>query len=344
MVRMKDIAEKAGVSQASVSLALGNHPLSKRLNEKTRAKIIQAAKDLGYRKNAFARAMVTGKNLIIGFGSHNPSLWHHALLLDGIMESVEGYGFVVKTFAFRDTPENITAIVDQVLSYKLAGMICDNPPMDFVERLRREDRSHSVPLVFVNPDPDSALKPNVFSDDVDGCRKVVEHLFSLGHRKMAFIGARQPAAPFQTRLKGIRTACKSLKIQLPKPCLLTFEKSGDFESAERAADAIAGMKSPPTAIFCATDSFAAVVIRRLRRHGFHIPLDFSVVGFSDHPVAELCDPALTTVRQPFRLMGIRAVEALLSQQARLDRRAKRPALELLPVDLVVRESTGPVRR
>lgn len=339
VVRMKDIAERAGVSRSAVSLALGNSPLSKRLNEATKQRILQAAKELGYRRDAAALSMVTGKSQIVGFGAPSPSkqsIWHHALLLDGIIEAAEERDLIVKTFVYRSDPARLDAAVDKILSYRLAGLLCQQAPEIFLDRLEAGSLGREIPLLHISAPIGKRYLPSVFSDDDEGCRLLVEHLFSLGHRDIGYICG--PGVFIRRRQEWTRNWCRELGMTLREQAVAVLEDWSEI-AVERAVDRFVNLDSPPTAVLCATDSFAAVAMRRFRRHGLSVPQDVSVVGYSDDPVAALCDPPLTSIRQPFCEMGRIALRRLLQ----LDSSEDRFSAVTLPVELALRQSTAPAR-
>lgn len=342
MATMKEIADAVGVSQATVSLVLGEHPLSQRVGARTRKRVLEAARSLGYRKNAVAQAMVTGRRLIVGFGAYRPELWHNAITLAALTRVIEDAGYIVKAFNLRSEETELSALIDRLISYQLGGILCVSPPVAVAERFNRECRAAGIPVVYIHGNEHREFSPRVFSDDASGYRQIVAHLFSLGHRHFAFVGSSEHARePYAVRKNAVERALREFDLALPQQCVFTYE-SDELRLAEESIDQLVRLKPRPTAIICRHDVHAAVCLRRLRAHGLHVPLDISVAGYSGYQVGELTDPPLTTVRQNFDSMGELAARTLLGiLRGGSGRSIVHP--QLVPVDLLVRGSTGAIR-
>lgn len=348
MVKMKEIAAQAGVSQATVSLILSNHPLSQRLSEKTRERVLKVVSQMKYRKNAVAHAMVTGKSRIIGFGAWTISQWHHAVTLEGIMHAVEDKGYLTKVFTFQRDNVFVPQVVDRIIEQRLSGLIAVNPPRELIDRFQADMPTYGIPVIYLQSAVRPKVQPRIFSDDALGCQLAVQHLFSQGHRRFAFLGQSPvPQSPYHIRCESVQREVATLGLELaPEHIYLTrgHETAEDIEHyTNEAADHLGRHPRRPTALICATDNIAAVAMRRLRLHRVQTPQDVSVIGFSDSPKCAVLDPALSSVHQPFYEMGKSAAQTLLRMIEPAGDKTKVPAVNLLPTRLILRASTGAAR-
>lgn len=347
MVSMKEIADEAGVSQSTVSLILGNHPLANRLSEATRERVLQIVKERGYRKNALVRSLVSGASKIIGFGAWMPSAWHSSTALDGAMTRLETEGYFTKSFPFHGIEERTAQVIDHMFQYRVAGIICMNPPLLAARILKRECRQTPTPIVYIDGDARRGYAPRVFSDDALGCQLAVTHAHELGHRRFGFVGASRRKRPYRFRRQMYAEALQAHGLSLPPSAVFSHEGLDRPDHIDAFTGAVVEkwlrMRSRPTVLLCAGDVFAATLLRHLANAGIKVPTEVSVVGYSDNPIAELVNPPLTTVRQDFFGIGNAAVELLLQQLEGNGNGEPGGAKELLtPVELVVRHSTGPV--
>ncbi len=338
-ITMADIAKEAGVSRATASYVLNDRATAVRISAKTRQRVLDAARNLGYRRNELARAMVTGKNHVLGVLARNPGPEPKARLLEGVQEEADASGYFVKLLHHPDQ-EDIHEVARRCVEQRLAGLIVLRPSQVALAELYVDLAHYGIPLALVD---DSVTQPgtiSVTSDDMQGCRLAVAHLAALGHQRIALIeGKRQPNPLL--REAAFRQAMRDHSLPVPKSFIVYAD--WNLEQTERAVtDLFSVRQDPPTALFCsAGDPFAAVAIRALRRSGRCVPEDVSVVGYSDLLLATCLDPPLTTIAQPFHEIGRIAVRRLL---ARLANQGETPtdsaAASLLPTQLIVRESTG----
>jgi LacI family transcriptional regulator len=205
------------------------------------------------------------------------------------------------------------------------------------ERLHALSRAH-LPLVVIDP---TSVPPapvaSVGSTNFAGGLAAAQHLLSLGHRRIAYIGGPAAKAHSQARLHGYRAALEAERVTVPSE----YVRTGRFlhQDGIDGAAALLDLPRPPTAVFAGSDETAAGVIEAARVRGLRVPEDLSVVGFDDTQLARYVSPPLTTVRQPLRDMGRVAVRTALRLAAgeKLDSHHVE-----LATDLVVRQSTGPV--
>ena len=333
---LSDVARLAQVSPGTVSRTLAG---SSRVSEATRARVLGAAEALHYSPNLAARRLSTGKTLsiavIVPFFTR-PSV---SARLDGAMRvlSETAYDLIIHNVA---TPQQRTDCfkrfphrrqVDGVLIISLA------PSDDDVPRLRRSE----VPIVFIDADhPGLSEAHRIVVDDVAGGRAATEHLASLGHTRIGFIGNPIEGSasfhPTRDRYRGYCQAHEAAGLAL-RPEYLLEDDYGRCQ-ARRLATIMLGLKDPPTAIFAASDTLAFGVLEAARSLGRRVPEDLSVIGYDDIDMAEVV--GLTTIRQLLFESGKLGMELLLDL-VRAPRVAHVPTL--LPTELVVRGTTAPPR-
>jgi LacI family transcriptional regulator len=219
-------------------------------------------------------------------------------------------------------------------------MILLPPECDFgpLKALMREMEVRCVLISPTSPDPHF---PAIAMDDRAAAREVVEHLFSLGHTRIGHISGHPDHAASTHRRNGFLEAYAARGLPRPGPELFA-DGEFTFKTGIEAAKALLDIEEPPTAIFAANDDMAAATCMEAQRRGLRIPDDISVVGFDDAPIAGVIWPTLTTIRQPFDQMALRALQTFSAWNAN-DAAGKGAAPFLAQHSLIIRESTGPVR-
>ncbi|MBL4701301.1 MAG: LacI family DNA-binding transcriptional regulator [Phycisphaeraceae bacterium] len=337
---VQSIADHLGLAKSTVSMALRNNPT---VSIKTRQRIQDAARGMNYFPNAIAQAMSTGRANVIGFATHGIASEYHAIFIDGLSEKADELGYLVKIIRVQ-WDFDAKALVAKCQSQCLSGLVCGEASESSVKELVELAAGIGLPVSQIPGNPSLPKLISICCDDHLGIHQAVEHLVSLGHKRIGFIGGDPKTTSAKNREVGYRKAIESqgLKINSQDIC------SGDYlaASSQSATQAILSQKNRPTALICANDMMAMVVIRTARSMGIQTPGDISVVGFSDLHMAELCDPPLTSIRQPQREMGQLAIEHVVSAiKYRLNQvkpASEIPVNENLETQLIIRESTSRV--
>ena len=303
-VTSQQVAERAGVSQSAVSRVFTPGASA---SKKTVEKVRKAAKDLGYRPNVLARAMVSGKSLIIGLVVAYLENQFYPEALEKLSNELQQRGYHVLIFLAEQTAGNIDAVVEEILDYQVDGIIAASVAMssDLSERCR----AAGVPMVLFNRSQDDPNMSAVTSDNYAGGRKIAKFLLAAGHRKIGHVAGWEGASTQRDREAGFISALAEAGVALHS------RAAGDF-TMEKAAEATRKMfaTDPPEAVFVANDHMALAVMDTLRFElGLKVPEDVSVVGFDDVPAAGWPAYNLTTVRQPANRMVADTVEILLDQ-------------------------------
>ncbi|MCX5266594.1 LacI family DNA-binding transcriptional regulator [Streptomyces sp. NBC_00199] len=327
----RDVAQAAGVSQAAVSLVLGDKWRG-RVSEPTAERVRLAARELGYRPNLAARNLRLGHTRTVLLVVPVLTTEFFAGVYTGAARVAAEHGFGVVLYP---SPEGIGPARSPFASAQAAldGVIASSMAADALTALRGDQ----LPLVMLDSDPAGSLGAATVNLDItDGIRQVADHLLGLGHRHFLHLAADVPSWTFHIRARELAARITAQPGATLRTATTPVTIDGALAAAETALGAATGPR--PTAVVCDDDKLAAGAYKALRRLGLHIPRDVSVTGLDDLALATALDPELTTVRLDAELFGERGMHALL---AVLDGRT--PDAGDIPVHLVVRASTAPPR-
>jgi DNA-binding LacI/PurR family transcriptional regulator len=324
-----DVAAKAGVSQATVSLVLSGNPRA-RIADTTRARVLRVAKQLGYRPNLLARGLAQQRSYAVGVVVPDLSNPFFTDVVSGVerVAAEEGYAVLL-----CDTREISAAKHVETLRARLIdGLIIDamggtSLPEGVLDEL-------NVVLV----DEPSDRWPGVASDAHAAGRLAAEHLLELGHRGIGFLGPATDVHGFRQRERGFVQALRAAGVGLPSEWLRRVP--GTVAGGQTAVRALLSRPERPTGLFCANDLIALGALKACLSAGVEVPRRISIVGCDDIEMARVVTPELTTIAVPARELGARAARLLLRAVEGEEREEKRPP-KPLPVRLVVRGTTAP---
>ena len=335
---IRDVAEAAGVSTATVSRALS---APDKVRASTRDAVFRAVEQTGYRVNMAARNLrkrETGAVAVLVPNLANPFF---SAILSGIAEvmSEAGYNVLVNdTTPFGQPMHRFPAFAN---AQHVDGLIVLDGLLDHEALDRLGPPQIRPPTVYACEWSDLTTRPRVVIDNEAAGRDAVNHLLSLGHRKIGHVCGPPENVLTEARLKGAKAAMESAGLSMFNDWIYP----GDFslESGARAGETWGTAANRPTAVFCASDVMAIGFIGELMRRGVAVPGQVSVVGFDDLDMASHFVPSLTTVHQPRADIGRAAARLLLERMALPPTtRIQGPVPRLvLPTKLVVRESTAP---
>jgi DNA-binding LacI/PurR family transcriptional regulator len=324
----RDVARVAGVSQAAVSLVLGDKWRG-RVSEATAERVREAARELGYRPNLAARNLRLGRTRTVLLVVPALTTEFFAGVYTGAARVAADHGFGVVLYP---SPEGIGPAPDPFASAQAAldGVIASSMAADAVTAIR----GGHLPLVMLDSDPTGSLGAATVNLDItDGMRQAAQHLLDLGHRRFLHLGADVPSWTFEVRARELAERVAAV----PGTSVRTVRAPISIEGARTATEtALTGPGPHPTAVVCDDDQLAAGAYKAIRRVGLRVPDDISVTGVDDLALATAVDPELTTVRLDAELFGEHGMHALL---AVLEGRT--PDSGDIPVHLVVRGSTAP---
>ena len=326
---IKDIARLARVSHPTVSRALQNSPL---VNAQTKARIRKIADEAGYRASAVARGLVTRKTRTIGMVVTSVADPFAGEVVCGVEQTAHDYGYSVFLADSNADPEREKKVVHAFAERRVDGILVTSSRVGALYLPLLKEMM--VPIVLVNDQYPGEFVHSVMIRNVEGTSAVTDHLISLGHKRIAYLGDRNGYQSDMERQAGYRAALQQARI--PFAHELIAHGDGWPQAAMIAMEQLLGLERPPTAVCCYNDLSALGAMRAIRMRGLRIPEDISVAGFDDLFFAAYMDPPLTTVRQPMRRMGQLAMESLLKLMAG---EASVPQIRV-EAELVVRKSTA----
>jgi LacI family transcriptional regulator len=292
---------------------------------------LTAVKQLGYVPNALAQNLQSGYSRTVGFmvpGLHNPVYWN---VVEGALDKItaQGYLFAFVTSDLDSERERraLNLLSEQRLDGLILMPIFADELTEEIERLCESNR----PVVFVAPVEGADW---VYPDIRGGASDMMDHLLGLGHERIAFINGSARPNLSQTReqvhREKIEAAGLTFDPNLARRC--GYQIIDTYNETQ----ALLELPEPPTAIWTINDLLALGALRAICERGLSVPDDIALAGFDDNDVAEHLHPPLTTARLPARQLGFRAAEILFE---RLDSPGRGPMQELLPLRLIVRQST-----
>lgn len=345
-VTIRDVAKEAGVSVSTVSHVLNDYG---DIGAATEKRVRQTMKRLNYYPNALARRLIRNRSHLLQLflfaeeGLQHPFFYE---VLCGIAKEAENrdYEVVLSVQKSVDERQRWRQSLRRSIESRAEGLIIMGSPSE--RGVFEKITASEIPAVFVDIPYEGPNSTYMSSDNETGARLAVEHLLSLGHRKIAFLGGDvkeaflAPASPpgmgiSKSRFQGYAQALKACGLETD----FSLIGHGEFtrKGAERAVLEILAGHPDLTAIFAVSDLMALGAIEAVRSVGREVPRDIAVVGFDDIEAASFVRPLLTTVRQDGALMGRTAVKEI---RRLIDNPKAAPGKVILPVELVVRESCG----
>jgi LacI family transcriptional regulator len=335
-VTMHDIAELVGVHVSTISRAL-DPKMRSRISPDVRAEIERVSKKLGFRPNAGGHLLRTNRSRMIGIIVPDIADPIYPPLIRGCEDALIERGYSAILANTDDDETRQAKIVESMLARSVDGFTLAS--VKFNDPLVKTIKD--MPVVTMMRTTSRLMVPCVVYDESAGIRDLMNHLVALGHRRIASISGPQNVSTSRRRHEAVDHYRRDNK--LPMDDELQVFSRGLFteQEGERCAEQLLINTSDFTAIVCANDRLAIGAISALKRHGLRCPDDVSVTGYNDMPYVDRLVPALTTVRVQQYRMGQEAAKLLVEVienpgQPRTDK-------VVLPVELVVRDSTRPVR-
>jgi DNA-binding LacI/PurR family transcriptional regulator len=329
-VTLKTIGERLGLTPGTVSAALNNSAAARSIPEHTKQRILQAARELNYRPNFFARTLRLKRTFTIGVIASQIGDDYGSQVINGIEHYLQQRNFFFLTVVHRHDPRLMASYSQLLLSRGVEGLITVDTSVT---------ETPSVPTVAVAGHQLVAGVTNIILDHKKAVRLALEHLKNLGHEKIAFLKGQPFSSDSASRWAAICEVCEELGIQIRPDLTVQLEGTDSTPGVGYpAGKQLLERRKPFTALFAYNDISAIGSIWAFREAGFRVPEDISVVGFDDIPGAAFANPALSTVRQPLIRMGQIAAQTLVDQ---IEGKGEYlPEIAIEP-EFVARASTGP---
>jgi len=326
---IRDVAERAGVSKATVSRVLNKAPY---VDSKTRQRVLDAARELNYYRNAYARRLARGGSDFFGLlisDIENPVFPE---LIKSFETAAAEKGFDLLLCTTNYDEDRTRAAIRKMIENRVRGVavMTSGVGAESVGELT----AHQVPVVSLDLGPASKQVSNIEINYATGIGQAVDHLLSLGHRRFGFVAGLEPRRSAARYRQAVVQAFAERGF--PSPRLAECDQT--TEGGAAAARTLIGEPDFPTAVLCINDLAAVGVICALKEAGLDVPAKVSVVGCEDIYLARLVHPPLTTVKLDRKSVGKMAFDVLKQM---LRSRQRKGTESVLDTRLVVRQSTGP---
>ncbi|MHB1936292.1 MAG: LacI family DNA-binding transcriptional regulator [Acidobacteriaceae bacterium] len=330
-ISLKQLADYLGLNPATVSVVLNDVP-GRSIPQPTRERIKVAAEKLGYQPNLLARSLRNRKTHTIGILVPELGEGYHTQVMSGIGDYLIGKGYFYFTVHHRHRKDLVEEYCNMLLSRGAEGLIAIDTLLE---------HKFPVPVIAVAGHTRVEGVSNLVLDHDHAAELSLTHLYSLGHRNLAFMRGQPFSSDSDDRWRSTIKVARQLGLRVRPELVVRLER--DITTPDLGYPVVQQLLSsqkPFTALVSFNDVAAMGAMRALQDAGLSVPRDVSVIGFDDIRAAAFISPSLTTVRQPLREMGWMAAEYLLG---RLQGTEKFREQILIYPDLTVRESTGLVK-
>jgi LacI family transcriptional regulator len=347
-VTIRDVAKRSGFSSATVSIVLNNAPLARYIPDKTKGSIQRAASHLGYRPNLFARSLRGRRSHTVGVMVFDMTDPYCTLVLRGIENTLYQSSFLPILTDVHNERSRFERYLEMLLDRRIEGLVVLANWLFVDITVLADLEKNNIPTAIVGRELKSDNISSVIVDNNLGARSALEHLYSLGHRKIAFIRGPRQLSDTEPRWRGVRTLARERNLELDPRLIVDLPESRDplsgFEQGLKLTEELLHRRRPFTALMAFDDMTAFGAIRALAKAGIRVPEQCSVVGFDDVSPAAIYSPALTTVRQPMEIMGTAAATLVLEAiHSTLEKKPVRTLHRRIVPELIVRDSTRSVR-
>ena len=330
-VRLKELAHYLGLNPSTISVVLNDTP-GRSIPDETRKRIKEAAKQFNYQPNLLARSFRSRRTLTLGILVPELGDGYHTAVMTGVGDYLVNAGYFYFTAHHRHRPNLIEQYSKQLVAKGAEGLICIDTALE---------HSLSVPVVAVAGHRHIQGVTNVVLDHRRAAELTLTHLYSLGHRRIAFMRGQPFSSDSDDRWKGIVEVGNELGIEIRPE--LTVQLNRDISSPELGYPVVQQLfdgKRKFTALVCFNDIAAIGAIRAIHDLGLRVPDDISVIGFDDIKAAAYISPNLTTIRQPLSEMGRFAAQCIVNRLNHTEDFREQVAFE---PELVIRESTRSIK-
>ena len=329
-VTLKTIAQHLGLTPGTVSAALNNSRAARSIPDYTKQRILEAARELNYRPNFFARTLRLRRTFTIGVIASEIGDAYGSQIISAIEQYLQQRNYFFLTVVHRHDPKLMASYSQLLLSRGVEGFIT-------VDTSVKE--APSIPTVAVAGHHPVAGVTNIVLDHKKAAQLALNHLKGLGHDEIAFLRGQPFSSDSATRWSAICEVAEELGIRIRPELTVQIEGTDSSPSIGYPfGKELLARRKPFTALFAYNDISAIGSIWAFREAGLRVPEDISVVGFDDIPGAAFANPGLSTVRQPLIRMGQIAAQTVVDQ---IEGRGEYvPEIPIEP-DFVERASTGP---
>ncbi len=326
---IRDVASAAGVSTATVSNVLNK---TGKVGRRTQILVLATVKKLGYVANAHARNLASGDSRTVGIIVSDIENPFFPEVIKSFETRARQLGYEVILSDTNYDPRRTREVAERMMEHNVRGVAVMTSEISL--RLIHELAARKIAVAFLDLAPPRTFMSNIRIDYVSGVERIVEHLYGLGHRRIAFVAGRAKLKSNNERQEAYEKTMLRLDL-VPGPVL-----SGDlrFEGGLAAGLAIAKLAPRPTAVVAVNDLTAIGVIKGLTKSGCRVPQDISVTGFDNIRLSEYSNPSITTVDVHRDTLGQTAANALHELSSAVDPYGREYQIS---VELILRDSSGP---
>jgi LacI family transcriptional regulator len=330
-INLKQLAAILQLSQTTVSLVLNDSPAARSIPERTRERVLQAARKYRYRPNYFARSLRKNRSMSIGVMAPDLSEGYFTMVMQGVEE------YLIRAQYFYFTASHYW---NQELMQEYPRLLVERAVDGFLFLNTPSEIRSPLPTVAVSAHNQSPGVTNIVLDHMRAAELALRHLYDLGHRNIAFMKGPNIIPDTEYRWRSILEVARQLDIRVQaEHCIQLDADSWSPEVGYGPMRDLLAHTSDFSAIFCFNDISAIGAMRAIFDAGLNVPGDISVIGFDDIMGAAYHKPSLTTVRQPLREMGREGAQMLLDMIEHPEKSF--PDEIVMQPELIVRESTGP---
>lgn len=328
-ITMRDVAEYAGVSKATVSHVINE---TRFVEDSTKERVQQAIKDLGYRPNVAARSLTTQQSKIIGYIVSDVTNTFFADIMRGIEDVLISNNYSIMVCNTNEVLEREEYYIDILLKQGVDGIIAAATSQNW--GALNEAAKLNIPIVLLDRTFDNATVPYVGVNNKHGAYVGTKHLIESGHTDIGILSGFQRLSTMRERLSGFEMAMRESKMTINKDWCLASPLS--IEDGTKEIRHLMSLEERPSAVFICNNLLSLGALMGLQQMGLKCPDDVAIVSFDDHPWAQVSNPPLTVVRQPTYDIGKTAATKLL--EALNNSHASIPSA-IFKCDLIIRESS-----
>jgi LacI family transcriptional regulator len=346
VITIREVAGESGFSATTVSMVLNNGAGVDRIPQGTRNRIWEAARRLGYRPNLHARSLRSNRSQTLGVMVFDLTDPYCTQILRGIQNYIRPSGLFPIVTDLQDDRSQFQTCLDMLLDRRVEGIISIANPLYLDSKLLSEFSERRIPAVVIGRELSNVPVSSVVVDNAAGTRLAIQHLYDLGHTKMAFIKGPDILVDSVQRWQGLENFAREVGLELGPHLIVEIRgRNSTFREAYDLTEELLRSGSNFTALIAFDDLSACAAIRALTKAGRRVPEDCSVVGFDDIPSAAFYNPPLTTIQQQLEMQGSLGAE-IVEQLIRgvVEQRTLPPKHRKVIPKLVVRESTCPAGR
>lgn len=343
MVTLREVAKECGLSATTVSMVLNKAPLAQFIPEATKQRVIGIAQGMGYQPNPFAQALRSRHSHTVGVMVPDIADPYCAQILRGIEKSFSRSDYLPFLVDIQNDSSRFNKYLNVLLGRRVEGLIILANSLSFEPELLGALEAQKIPSVILGREPGSEALNWVATDNELGAQQALEHLYRLGHRKIAFVRGPELIIDSHHQWDGIRAFAGTVGLELDPQMVVTLsDPFSSYEGGVEGTQQLLARNVPFTALVAFDDMTAFGCIRALISAGLRVPQDCSVIGFDDIPAAAFYNPSLTSVREHLEKLASMGAEILMdAMRAGRKNQAVSPVHRKIKPELIVRESSAP---